>query len=51
MAERKFRLLTEPKKTLDLVEYLIIRVILMSLLILGGLGLIWHAMKLLWSLF
>lgn len=49
MSEQKPRLLKNPKKTFDLLEYLIIKGILIALLVLGGLGLIWHAVKLLWN--
>jgi len=49
MSEPKPRLLKNPKKTFDLLEYLIIKAILIALLVLGGLGLIWHALKVLWS--
>jgi hypothetical protein len=49
MSESKPRFVRNPKKTFDLVEYLIIKVVLIILLSLGGLGLIWHAVKLFWS--
>lgn len=47
MSEPKSRL-KNPKESFDLLEYLIIKGILMALLVLGGLGLIWHALKLLY---
>ena len=43
--------LKNPKKTFELLEYLIIKGILIVLLVLGGLGLIWHAVKILCSSF
>ena len=49
MSESRPRIARNPKKTFDLIEYLIIKVVLIVLLGLGGLGLIWHAVKLFWS--